>query len=231
MNEGILKAEQETAEVKDVKPTLIAIKKRTYAVAKRTFDFVFALVCTLLLLPVMLIVAILIRIDSKGNPIFIQKRIGKHGKTIKILKFRSMVQNGEAVLEKLMKENPAIKKEYLKNKKLENDPRITKMGKFIRKTSIDELPQIINILKGEMSLIGPRPYLFREKEDMGKAYNEIIKVKPGLTGLWQVSGRSDISFEERCELESFYAKNIGPKMDLKIFFKTFEVVLKHKGAK
>ena len=114
--------------------------------------------------------------------------------------------------------------------KLKNDPRITNVGKFIRKTSIDELPQLINVLKGDMSLIGNRPYLPREKEDMSTFYNDIIKTKPGITGYWQVSGRSNVTFEERCKLESYYSNNFNFLLDLKIFFLTFYVVIFSKGA-
>ena len=142
-----------------------------------------------------------------------------------------MVPNADEVLKELLKNNSDMAKEYKTNKKLQNDPRITPAGKFLRKTSLDELPQVINILLGSMSLIGNRPYLPREKEDMGEYYNSIIKTKPGLTGYWQVSGRSNTTFKNRLELEEFYSKNAGFKMDIKIFFKTFKVVLGHKGAK
>ena len=123
-----------------------------------------------------------------------------------------------------------MRKEYRKTKKLKNDPRITKVGKLIRKTSIDELPQLINIFIGNMSLIGNRPYLPREKEDMGLYFNSIVKTKPGLTGYWQVNGRSDTTFEKRLELESYYSNHCSLKLDIKIFFKTFKVVLFHGGA-
>ena len=142
-----------------------------------------------------------------------------------------MVPNADEVLAKLLKEDKEAAKEYKINKKLENDPRITKMGKILRKTSIDELPQLINVLKGDMSLIGNRPYLPREKEDMGDYYNDILKTKPGLTGYWQVSGRSNTTFEERLKLEKYYSNHSSLKLDIKIFFKTFKVVLLHKGSK
>ena len=173
----------------------------------------------------------MIKREDKGPAFFSQNRIGKKGKSIKIYKFRSMVMNAETVLEDLMAKDENIRNEYLTNKKLENDPRITKIGKFIRKTSIDELPQLINVLKGEMSLVGPRPYLFREKEDMGDAYKYIITCRPGITGYWQVSGRSDVTFEERVDLENYYSKHVNLWMDVKILFKTVGVVLGKKGAK
>ena len=202
-----------------------------YSVVKRSFDIVMSLVSLILLMPVFLITIILIKKDSKGKAIFKQKRIGKNGNPIYIYKFRSMITNAEEELEKLMKENPKIREEYLKNKKLKNDPRITKIGRVIRKTSIDELPQLINIFKGDMSFVGPRPYLYRETNDMEPYYETIIKMKPGLTGLWQVSGRSDVSFKARCKLDKEYYNKKGLIEDLRIILKTFKVVFLKKGAK
>ena len=161
---------------------------------------------------------------------YTQDRIGKNGKIFKLYKFRSMIPNADKVLEEMLKEDNEITREYKLNKKLKNDPRISKVGKVIRKLSIDELPQVINILKGDMSLIGNRPYLPREKKDMGKYYKEIIKTRPGLTGYWQVNGRSATTFKDRLKLESYYSKHCGLKMDIKIFFKTFKVVLFKDGA-
>ena len=200
-----------------------------YNFTKRSFDIVVSFISLILLSPLFLITVILIRKDSKGKAIFKQKRIGKNGNPIYIYKFRSMILNAEEELERLMKENPKIKEEYLKNKKLKDDPRITKVGKVIRKTSIDELPQLINILKGDMSFVGPRPYLYREIPDMDGFYDTIITMKPGLTGLWQVSGRSDVSFEARLDKE--YSIKRSLMYDLKILFKTFKVVFLKKGAK
>lgn len=202
-----------------------------YRFVKRTFDIIISLLSIILLSPIFLIIAILIKVDSKGPVIFKQKRIGKNGQDIYIYKFRSMIVNAEEVLEKLMKKNKNIRDEYKINKKLQNDPRITKIGNFLRKTSLDELPQLLNILIGDMSFVGPRPYLHREIPDMENHYNEIIQMTPGLTGLWQVSGRSDISFKNRCLLDSSYYHIKGLKTDIKILVKTFEVVLLKKGAK
>lgn len=154
----------------------------TYKFIKRTVDICAGLVGTIMLLPIMAMVKIAYIKDGDHAPVlFKQKRIGKDGKEIEIFKIRSMVNNAEEVLEKLMKENPKIKAEYEKNKKLENDPRVTKIGAFIRKTSLDEFGQFVNVLKGEMTVVGPRPYLPREKEDMGEYYNDVIQCKPGLT--------------------------------------------------
>ena len=210
----------------------ISIKKYLYFGVKRLFDILIALIGCLFLLPVIIIVKISYLLHKDFDSIFFrQKRIGKNGKEFNLYKFRSMVPNADEVLKELLKNDEAARKEYKVNKKLKNDPRVTSMGKILRVTSLDELPQFINIFKGEMSLIGNRPYLPREKEDMGLYYNDIIKTKPGLSGLWQVMGRSNTTFEERLKLEQYYSNNFGFRIDIKIFFKTFGVVLKHKGAK
>lgn len=207
-------------------------KVDSYKFCKRAFDIGVGLIGTMLLLPIMAVVKLMnLKHGDKAPILFKQKRIGKNGKTIYIYKIRSMVPNAEQVLEKLMKENPKIKEEYEKNKKLENDPRITRVGAFIRKTSLDEFGQFVNILKGDMTVVGPRPYLFREKNDMGEYYKDIVQCKPGLTGLWQVEGRSDIGFENRCRLDRFYNQHKGLWFDMKIFLKTFVSVLQSKGAK
>ena len=208
------------------------MKNFAYRFIKRLLDFIIAIFGIILLIPVSLGVWIANMINGDFGPlIFKNKRIGLNGKTIYVYKYRSMCKIAEQVLEDLMNKDPKIKEEYLTNKKLENDPRITKVGKFIRKTSIDELPQFINVLKGNMSIVGPRPYLHREIDDMGEAYNEIIKCKPGITGLWQVSGRNDTSFTERTLLDVKYKNKRSLWVDIKIFFKTIKVVLVGKGAK
>ena len=199
---------------------------------KRAFDICVGLVGSMLLLPIMAVVKIANLKNGDNAPVLLkQKRIGKDGKDIYIYKIRSMIPNAELALEKLMREDPKIKEEYEKNKKLENDPRITKVGSFIRKTSLDEFGQFMNILKGDMTVVGPRPYLLREKDDMGEYYKDIVQCKPGLTGLWQVEGRSDIGFENRCRLDRFYNLHKGLWFDCKIFLKTFVSVLKKEGAK
>lgn len=171
------------------------------------------------------------RVDGdKGPIIFTQQRIGKNGKPIKIYKFRTMIEDAEQVLEELMESDPAIKEEYLTNKKLENDPRVTVLGDKLRRTSLDEFPQFLNVLKGEMSLVGPRPYLYREKEDMGEYYDAIIGCKPGITGMWQANGRSDVSFEERCRFDEYYYKNWNLTMEFIIVYKTIKGVFYGKGA-
>ncbi|MBR4351292.1 MAG: sugar transferase [Bacilli bacterium] len=207
-------------------------KKLFYRFVKRVFDFFVGLFGCICLLPLIIVIKVIYMCSGDFHSIFfVQKRIGKNGKEFNFIKFRTMVLNADEILEKLLKENPKLRKEYEINKKLEKDPRITKIGDFLRRKSVDELPQLINILVGNMSLIGNRPYLPREKKDMGNKFDVIVSTKPGLTGYWQVSGRSDLSFKERLRLEEYYSNNCGFKMDLKIFFKTFKTIFGGKGAK
>ena len=203
----------------------------TYKFIKRTVDICAGLVGTMLLLPIMAVVKIAYLKQGDHAPIlFKQKRIGKDGKEIEIYKIRSMVPNAQEVLKEMLKQEK-YKEEWKKYQKFENDPRITKIGRFIRRYSIDELPQLLNILKGDMSVIGNRPYLPREKKDMNGYFDEIVKTKPGLTGYWQVSGRSKTDFKTRLKLESYYSNHMSLKMDVKIFFGTFSAVFGHVGAK
>lgn len=198
---------------------------------KRIEDILASLVGVLLLIPLTIVIKIIsIKNGDYDSIFFTQERIGQNGRPIKIYKFRSMVPNAEEVLEKMMVENENIRNEYLKNKKLVDDPRITKIGHFIRKTSIDEFPQFINVLKGEMSLIGPRPYLYREIVDMDIYYETIIKCKPGITGMWQANGRSYVSFHERCKLDDYYYRNWNFWLDFVILFKTVKSVIYGEGA-
>ena len=211
--------------------TIVTIYDTINRMIKRGFDIFVSFFGLIILSPLLIGTIIAIRLESKGKAIFTQERIGKDGKLFKFYKFRSMVTNADEILEKMLKEDTEQTREYKLNKKLTDDPRVTKVGKFIRKTSIDELPQLINVLKGDMSLIGNRPYLPREKEDMGTYFNDIVKTKPGITGLWQVSGRSNTTFEERLKLEQEYSNTCSIKLDIKIFFKTIKVVLAMCGAK
>lgn len=197
---------------------------------KRIFDIVGGVVGLILLIPITVISFILIKIDDGGKVFFKQIRVGLNGEKIKIWKFRTMKKNAEKILNDLMEKNREIKEEYLTNKKLKNDPRITRGGHLLRKTSLDEFPQFINVLKGEMSIVGPRPYLFGEITDMGKQYNSIIKTKPGITGLWQASGRNELSFEERTILDQYYVRNWSLWFDIVIVLKTIWAVVKKKGA-
>ena len=180
---------------------------------KRLLDFILSLFAIIILSPVLLIVALLVRIKLGSPVIFKQKRPGLNEKIFTLYKFRTMTDAKDE-----------------QGNLLPDEIRLTKFGKLLRSTSLDELPELFNILKGDMSLIGNRPYLPREKKDMGKYYKEIIKTRPGLTGYWQVNGRSATTFKDRLKLESYYSKHCGLKMDIKIFFKTFKVVLFKDGA-
>lgn len=198
---------------------------------KRCVDICAGIAGCLLLIPLTIYVKVKNNKNGDTDPIFFtQERIGKHGKPIKIYKYRSMIPNAEQVLEELMANDPAIREEYLTNKKIVNDPRITEVGAFLRRTSLDEFPQFINVIKGEMSLVGPRPYLPREIDDMDIYYESIIQCKPGITGMWQANGRSDVGFVDRCKLDDFYYKNYSIKLDMILVYKTIRGVIHGKGA-
>lgn len=201
-------------------------------ILKRALDICFGIAGCLLLIPLTIFVKIInLKAGDKGPVFFTQERIGKGGKLFKIYKYRTMLIGADQILEKLMKENLEVREEYEKNKKLENDPRITKAGKFLREKSIDEFPQFINVLKGEMTVVGPRPYLPREKEDMGDFYGAIIKMKPGLSGMWQTHGRSDTDFDQRLVYDNYYSHNWNMWLDIVIIYRTISLVLRGKGAK
>lgn len=213
---------------KSASPSGHAIKKKpVYDFFKRIFDIVCSLVALIILSPVFLIMAILVKTTSEGPAFFAHKRVGKNGKEIKIYKFRSMVTNAEELIKQF---TPEQKAEYEKNFKLENDPRITKVGKFMRKTSLDELPQLFNILKGDISIVGPRPVTEVETEIYGNYRDMLLSVKPGLTGFWAANGRSDTTYTRRRAMEIYYVKNRSLWLDIKIIFKTFASVFKGEGA-
>ena len=199
-----------------------------YLFIKRVIDFIGALVGLILLSPIMLIVAIAIKLeDPKGNIIFGHMRVGKDGKMFPCLKFRSMFSNAEEMKKNFTEEQ---KREYAETFKLKDDPRITKVGKFIRKTSLDELPQLFNILKGDMTIVGPRPIVTDELDFYGEYEDYYKAVKPGLTGLWQVSGRSDTTYDERVALDMEYVTTRNTFKDLYIIFMTAVKVLKREGS-
>lgn len=200
-------------------------------ILKRLIDIFWGIVGTIVLVPLTIGIAIANLICKDNGPIFYsQYRMGKNGKLFKMYKYRSMVVGADEKLKKYLEENEEARKEYKKYKKLKHDPRVTKVGDFIRKTSLDEFPQFINVLKGDMSLVGPRPYLEREKEDMNGYYKYITTFKPGLTGLWQISGRSDVDFATRIDLDMQYYYNHSLKGDIKILFKTAMKLVKREGA-
>ncbi|MGQ9499544.1 MAG: undecaprenyl-phosphate galactose phosphotransferase WbaP [Dissulfurimicrobium sp.] len=197
---------------------------------KRSFDITLSLILLLLLAFPMLIIAILIRLDSKGPFIFSQERIGRHGKVFRCLKFRSMHLEADKRLQTILKRDPKARDEWNDRWKLKNDPRVTKIGRFLRKTSLDELPQILNVLKGDMSLVGPRPYMPNEWPFIMDQSETILSVLPGITGLWQVSGRSHTSYTERIGLDIWYVRNWNLTLDIIILIKTICCVIRQEGA-
>ena len=199
---------------------------------KRIFDVLFSLLIIVVLSPLFLIIALVIKVISPDGPVFFRhKRIGLRGKEFNCYKFRTMLPNAEDALNKMFSKNESLKKEFEKDFKLKKDPRIIPfVGNFLRKTSLDELPQFINTLKGDMSIVGPRPIVRSEKEKYGRNIFKFLSVKPGITGLWQVSGRNNLSYEQRVNLDVQYVDKHNWLMDLKIIFKTFVVVLTKDGS-
>lgn len=201
---------------------------RGYQIIKRGLDIVLSACALLVLAPLMLLICILIRIDSKGPAIFVHNRIGKNGRPLPLYKFRSMYMNAEAMIADF---TPEQKAEWEQNFKLDNDPRITRIGRILRKTSLDELPQLLNIAKGDLSIVGPRPVVTDELEKYGKNKEKFLSVTPGLTGYWQAYARSNCSYEQRMEMELYYVENANLLWDIKIVFATVGAVIKGRGAK
>ena len=207
------------------------LARRRNRVFKRLFDtFVGGFLCVPLL-PILLVIAICIKLDSKGAAFFNGQRIGKNGEAFTCYKFRSMYVNAGDILGEYLAAHPAAQEEWNTFAKLRGyDPRVTKVGRWIRKYSLDELPQILNVIKGDMSLVGPRPYLPREKDDIGEYLSTIILTVPGITGFWQTSGRNDVSFAGRVAMDTWYVRNWSIWLDLMYLFKTAKIVLTGKGA-
>jgi Undecaprenyl-phosphate galactose phosphotransferase WbaP len=198
---------------------------------KRVFDLAVSLAATILLLPLFLVIAVIIKIDSRGPVLFIQERFKKEGKKFKLLKFRTMYVDADSRLKEYLRQHPELQEEWDQYKKLKSyDPRVTRIGKFLRRFSLDEAPQILDVLKGHMSIVGPRPYLPREKQEIQQSAAIIFRVKSGLTGLWQIKGRNELNFETRLRLDEFYVRNWSFLLDITIILKTFGAVLKGKGA-
>lgn len=199
-----------------------------YRIVKRILSILCSVISIIVLSPLFIIISLVVKISSKGSVFFIHERIGFQGKKFKLIKFRTMVDNAEDMIAAF---TPEQKKEWEENFKLKDDPRITKIGKFLRKTSLDELPQLINILKGDMSFVGPRPIVEDELSWYGDNKEKLLSVKPGLTGWWAVNGRSDIPYPERCDLELYYVDHFSFGLDLKIIIKTFGAIIKKDGAR
>ena len=200
-------------------------------ILKRMLDIFGGICGVVMLIPLTIGVWIANKLSKDNGPIFYtQERIGQNGKIFKMYKYRSMVVGADEKLKEYLENNVGAREEYKKFKKLKNDPRVTKIGKFIRKTSLDEFPQFINVLKGEMSLVGPRPYLPREKEEINGFFKYITACKPGITGLWQTRGRSNTTFTDRLAMDMEYYYNHELKMDIKLIYKTVRNVVKKEGA-
>ena len=208
---------------------LYFFNKILYILIKKIFDITLSILGIIVLLPLLFFVKIAYLLTLDFNSIiYKKKRIGKNGKIFYMYKIRTMVPDAEKYLEEYLQINKKAREEFKINRKLKDDPRVTKVGKILRKTSLDELPQIFNVLKGEMSIIGNRPYLLEEKKYIKDELNTLTMVKPGITGFWQVNGRNDVSFKKRIILEQYYSNNYNIILDTKIFFKTFIVLLKRR---
>ena len=197
---------------------------------KRIFDLTLTIGGGLMILPVILAIAILVGIDNRGRIIFAHKRVGAAGKKFPCYKFQTMIPNADVALKKYLAENPDARREWEETFKLTNDPRVTKLGNFLRRTSLDELPQLWNVIRGEMSLVGPRPIVQAEVPRYGKNIREYYMVLPGITGMWQVSGRSDTTYPERVAMDTWYVRNWSVWIDIMYLFKTVKAVFRGKGA-
>lgn len=199
---------------------------------KRTFDIVFALFVLTVFSPVYLILMILVAFNSQGPIFYVQQRIGKNHRPFNCIKFRTMVDNADDVLKAIVQDSDQMRQEFQDSFKLKQDPRITKIGRFLRLTSLDEFPQFWNVLKGEMSVVGPRPLVPEELPKYGRKINTVLKIKPGITGLWQVSGRNDIPYPKRVQIDVYYATSHNWVLDLWIVYKTIGVMLfpRNNGA-
>lgn len=220
----------------NIRLSAIHIENRLLNFKNILIKYVFEKSLVICILPFALLfhvfISVIIKLDSEGTVLFKQKRFGKNAKTFSCYKYRTMLTNGKEILDKYLNENPQEEEYYKIYHKYENDPRITKIGRFLRATSLDEFPQFFNIIRGDMNLIGPRPYMLNEKDKIGKINEDtILKVKPGITGLWQVSGRNELTFQERVNLDKWYIQNWSLWMDFVIFIKTINVVLSKVGAR
>ena len=204
---------------------LLAAQSKRGRLIKRAGDIVFSLLVLTLGSPLFLLLALLVKLSSKGTVFYSQRRIGRGYKGFGCLKFRTMRKDADRVLASVLASNPELKAEFQRDFKLKNDPRITPIGKFLRRSSLDELPQFINVLKGQMSVVGPRPIVWEELERYGRAMDEVLSVRPGLTGLWQVSGRNNLSYATRVRLDLRYARSRNVWLDLRIILRTVGVIL------
>lgn len=198
---------------------------------KRSADFVGAALLLFFFFPLIGFIALSVRLAGPGPVIFAHERVGFGGRTFRCYKFRSMVSNADIVLAQYLASNPAARSEWESSRKLTDDPRITPIGRFLRVTSLDELPQLLNVLKGEMSLVGPRPIVADEAQHYGDRYPDYLSARPGMTGLWQVSGRSDVSYAQRVDLDSRYVASWSVQQDVSILLRTLKVVIARDGSR
>lgn len=215
-----------------IKPKGLSLQGINGEFAKRLFDIVFSLLVLILFSPVYLILALLIALSSQGPIFYVQERIGQNYKPFNCIKFRTMVSNADEMLVQMMETSPQLRQEFESSFKLKKDPRITKIGRFLRITSLDEFPQFWNVLKGDMSVVGPRPLVAEELPKYGNHIDQVLTIKPGITGLWQVSGRNDIPYPRRVQIDLHYVKSRTFWLDLWIILKTIDVVVlpKNNGA-
>lgn len=197
---------------------------------KRAMDMALSLVGLVLVTPFLAVIAVAIVAESPGSPIFVQRRVGRYGATFGLIKFRTMVPRAEERLDECLAANAALDEEWRRSRKLRSDPRVTRVGKFLRRYSLDELPQLVNVLIGHMSLVGPRPVPQHEGPMFGPSWPLVLSVRPGLTGLWAVSGRTDVSYEARVALEASYVHNCCMRSDLAIIGRTIPWVLEGRGS-
>lgn len=205
-------------------------QKGSSTYGKRIFDLIFSCFFLIFLSPLLLFISLLIFIPTKGKIFYVQERLGFQGKVFKCLKFRTMCFNADEKLKEILKQNEVYKKEWREKQKLTDDPRVFIFGKFLRKTSLDELPQLWNVIKGELSLVGPRPYMTNQYKEMGSFSSKILSIRPGLTGLWQTSGRSQKTFKERVFLDATYVDKRSFLYDLLLILKTVPIVIFAKDA-
>lgn len=232
----ILSASMDSTSLPDALPNMIAPEavldraEKREQILKRAFDVSFAFVFLVIAFPALVVLAIALQINSPGRLFFVQQRVGRNGRMFGCFKFRTMHEDAEALLEDLLAKSPEARREWELDHKLRNDPRVSKLGGIVRKLSLDELPQLINILFGEMSVVGPRPIVRAEILKYNCYYSDYCAVKPGLTGLWQVSGRNDVTYEERVQLDCEYRRKASFLFDIGIVLKTVPAVLGAKGS-
>jgi lipopolysaccharide/colanic/teichoic acid biosynthesis glycosyltransferase len=211
---------------------LIALQSRRSRVIKRAGDIVFSLAILCLGSPLYLALALMVKLTSRGPVFYVQQRVGRDYRSFGCIKFRTMRRDADRILSRLLEESPDLQEEFRNDFKLRNDPRITRLGRFLRRSSLDELPQFLNVLRGEMSVVGPRPIVRQELPRYGERMDEVLAVRPGLTGLWQVSGRNNLSYRQRVLLDLRYARHRSLRMDLLIILRTIRVILdpRDRGA-